>query len=174
MSQRVEEQLKRLAQNEGVTDSVRFCGRQPPEDLMWYYGAADVLVMATEYEGWSNVLLEAMACGLPVVTTRVGGNAEVVNASSLGELVEFWNPSAFVDAVSRALEQTWDREQIVAYARSNEWSGRIDVLEREFRAMVNPAQSVFCLSGRTGRQGRAGFAKAHKLIGCSHGHVTNY
>ena len=65
-----------------------------------------------------------------------------MNASSLGELIEFWNPSAFVDAVSRALEQRWDREQIVAYARSNEWSGRIDVLEREFRAMVNPAQSA--------------------------------
>ena len=138
----LEEQLKRLVKNEGVTDSVRFCGRQPPEDLMWYYGAADVLVMATEYEGWSNVLLEAMACGLPVVTTRVGGNAEVVSASSLGELVEFWNPSAFVDAVSRALERTWDREAIIAYARSNEWSGRIDVLEREFRAMVNSAESA--------------------------------
>ena len=59
----MEEHLKRLAQNKGIADSVRFCGRQTPEDLMWYYGAADVQVMATEYEGWSHVLLEAIACG---------------------------------------------------------------------------------------------------------------
>jgi glycosyltransferase involved in cell wall biosynthesis len=128
--------LEALARSEGVADAVRFCGRQLPEDLKWYYGAADVFALATTYEGWANVFLEAMACGLPVVSTRVGGNEQVVCSADLGELVDFWNPAAFAEAVERALRKDWDRAAIIAYARSNTWDRRIDVLEREFRALV--------------------------------------
>jgi len=134
----MEAELRALARAEHVEDAVRFCGRQLPEDLAGFYGAADVFAMATEYEGWSNVLLEAMACGLPVVTTRVGGNPQVVSSPTVGELVDYWDADAFVAAVGRALERDWDRDAIVAYARSNEWGARIDVLEREFRALVAP------------------------------------
>jgi glycosyltransferase involved in cell wall biosynthesis len=129
--------LEALARSEGVADAVRFCGRQLPEELKWYYGAADVFALATTYEGWANVFLEAMACGLPVVSTRVGGNEQVVCSPDLGELVEFWDPDAFADAIERALTRNWDRAAIMAYARSNTWDQRIDVLEHEFREIVN-------------------------------------
>jgi glycosyltransferase involved in cell wall biosynthesis len=129
-------ELEALARQHGVADIVRFCGRQPQEELKWHYGAADVFAQATEFEGWSNVLLEAMACGLPVVTTRVGGNAEVVSDSALGELVDWWDPDAFRDAVDRALARDWDRERIIAFARSNEWEDRIRRLVDEFRQLT--------------------------------------
>jgi glycosyltransferase involved in cell wall biosynthesis len=129
-------ELEALARQHGVADIVRFCGRQPQEALKWHYGAADVFAQATEFEGWSNVLLEAMACGLPVVTTRVGGNAEVVSDSALGELVDWWDPDAFRDAVDRALARDWDRERIIAFARSNEWEDRIRRLVDEFRQLT--------------------------------------
>lgn len=129
-------ELEALARQHGVADIVRFCGRQQQEALKWHYGAADVFAQATEFEGWSNVLLEAMACGLPVVTTRVGGNAEVVSDSALGELVDWWDPDAFRDAVDRALARDWDRERIIAYARSNTWDDRVGRLVAAFRELA--------------------------------------
>jgi glycosyltransferase involved in cell wall biosynthesis len=129
--------LEALARTKGVADAVRFCGQQLPGELKWYYGAADVFALATTYEGWANVFLEAMACGLPVVSTRVGGNEQVVCSPGLGELVDFWDAPAFAVAIERALRREWDRAAIIAYARANTWDRRIDILEREFRALVN-------------------------------------
>lgn len=128
--------LEALAWNENVADSVRFCGQQLPDELKWYYGAADVFVLATAYEGWANVLLEAMACGLPVVTTRVGGNPQVVSSPALGDLVEYWDAGEFGAAIERALRRDWDHGAIIDYAKSNTWDQRIDLLEREFRELV--------------------------------------
>ena len=70
--------LRRRAQELGLQDCVVFLGPLAPERLKVPLSAADVFVLATRNEGWANVFLEAMACGLPVVTTDVGGNAEVV------------------------------------------------------------------------------------------------
>lgn len=133
--------LEAQARECGVADAVRFCGRQSQDELRWYYGAADVFVLATEFEGWANVFLEAMACGLPVVTTRVGGNEEVVDEPLTGELVEWWDAARFADAIERALEHPWDRDAIVAYARANGWSQRIDRLVAEFTRLSQPALS---------------------------------
>lgn len=124
--------LEAQARECGVAEAVRFCGRQPQDELRWFYGAADVFVLATEFEGWANVFLEAMACGLPVVTTRVGGNAEVVMEPDTGELVAWWDAEAFAEAIDRALARRWDREAIVAYARANGWDRRVEQLVAEF------------------------------------------
>jgi len=128
--------LEAQARTLGVQQAVRFCGRQPQDELRWFYGAADVFVLATEFEGWANVFLEAMACGLPVISTRVGGNAEVVQEPATGELVPFGDGDALADAIERALDRDWDREAIVAYARANGWDARVERLLREFRALV--------------------------------------
>lgn len=119
------ESLEALTIEHGVSDMVRFCGPQSPADLRWFYGAADVFTLATSHEGWANVFLEAMACGLPVVTTRVGGNAEVVCEPGLGTLVDYWDAPAFSAALAEALRRAWDRHALVAYARSNSWEPRI-------------------------------------------------
>lgn len=121
-------ELTRLAAEHGVSDVVRLCGRQPPDELRWYYGAADVFALATEYEGWANVFLEAMACGLPVVTTRVGGNPEVVESPDLGTLVPYWDPQAFYEALVHALDRCWDRDAIVRHAQANAWDRRVEQL----------------------------------------------
>lgn len=125
-------ELEALARQHGVADCVVFCGPQKPENLSRYYSAADVFVLATEHEGWANVFLEAMACGLPVVTTRVGGNAEVVLEPETGYLVDWWDPQAFASAIDRALAHRWAREAIVEYARSNSWDSRVERLVAEF------------------------------------------
>lgn len=116
----------------GLESCVRFCGAVEPDRLASYLSAADLFVLATSNEGWANVLLEAMACGLPVVTTRVGGNAEVVSRDDLGLLVPFGDTSALQQAIESALLRDWDRAAIRAYAQQNTWDARVDVLEQQF------------------------------------------
>jgi len=116
----------------GVADAVRLCGRQPPEALRWHYGAADVFALATAYEGWANVFLEAMACGLPVISTAVGGNAEVVSSPQLGRLVPFWDEAAFESALADVLSSPPPREPILAHAAAHGWDARVAQLVHLF------------------------------------------
>ena len=91
-----------------------------------------MFVLSTRNEGWANVLLEAMACGLPVVTTDVGGNAEVVPEKYLGTIVPFDNQDALQEALYRALADEWQRDEIIAYARDNGWDKRVALLIENF------------------------------------------
>jgi teichuronic acid biosynthesis glycosyltransferase TuaC len=120
----------------GLVDRVHFVGSVAPQALKVPLSAADIFVLATRNEGWANVFLEAMACGLPVVTTDVGGNREVVCDERLGIVVPFGERTALQNALFRALEGGWDRDHIVAYARRNSWDSRVRVLLAEFRAIA--------------------------------------
>ncbi len=133
------DRLKVLAHSLQLDNCVRFLGPLPSAELQKILSAADVFVLATRNEGWANVFLEAMACGLPVVTTDVGGNREVVCDATLGEVVAFGDRPQLVAAISRALVRTWDRDAIRAYAQANTWSQRIDQLEAEFRQLCRSA-----------------------------------
>lgn len=131
--------LRQQARNLGLEQGVHFLGHVPPERLREPLSAADVFVLATRNEGWANVFLEAMACGLPVVTTDVGGNREVVSSDALGRVVPFGDHQALLAALDEALSTRWDREAILAHARANSWDDRIAVLAEEFRALVRRA-----------------------------------
>jgi glycosyltransferase involved in cell wall biosynthesis len=128
--------LRRQVNDLGLQDCVVFLGTRAPEELKVPLSAADVFVLATRNEGWANVFLEAMACGLPVVTTDVGGNAEVVAHEKLGILVPFGRVDQLAEAIADALDRTWDRDAIVAYAQNQSWDRRVSVLAEEFAAIV--------------------------------------
>jgi teichuronic acid biosynthesis glycosyltransferase TuaC len=130
------ENLRSQVRELGLVDRVHFVGSVAPQALKVPLSAADIFVLATRNEGWANVFLEAMACGLPVVTTDVGGNREVVCDERLGIVVPFGERTALQNALSRALERGWDRDHIVAYARRNSWDCRVRVLLDEFRAIA--------------------------------------
>lgn len=134
-------ELRRLAREKGVDKDVVFAGAQPHGELYKWLSAADVFCLATSNEGWANVFLEAMACGLPVVTTRVGGNAEVVPDGDCGLLFDLEDAGAMRDAIIDALEREWDRKRIMDYAKENTWENRIALLERELRAAAGVAMS---------------------------------
>jgi glycosyltransferase involved in cell wall biosynthesis len=95
--------------------------------------AADVFVLSTRNEGWANVFLEAMACGLPVITTDVGGNAEVVCHPELGTIIPFDDQAALEKALAIAFNQQWDRSKIIAYAQDNTWDSRVGTLIKAFK-----------------------------------------
>ena len=123
----------------GLADRVHFLGTLPPDELKWALSAADVFVLATRNEGWANVFLEAMACGLPVVTTDVGGNAEVVCGGELGSVVPFGDAAALQRALENALDKNWGRAAIIDYARANQWDTRVAQLLRAYDRIINNA-----------------------------------
>lgn len=129
-------QLRQSVSDLGLQDCVVFLGTLAPEELNVPLSAADLFVLATRNEGWANVFLEAMACGLPVVTTDVGGNAEVVANANLGMLVPFGDPDRLAQAIGDALVRDWDRDAIVAYAESNSWERCVRTLAEEFAAIA--------------------------------------
>lgn len=135
------DRLERMACELGVEDVVRFLGVVEPDELRCPLSAADIFVLATRNEGWANVFLEAMACGVPVVTTDVGGNREVVSHPELGTVVPFGDAGALYDALVAAIEHPWDRGTLVAYATANEWSRRVAELVEELSAF-DPAEVV--------------------------------
>ena len=113
--------LRTLAASIGVADRVRFAGQQPNEDLKTYFSAADVLVLASSREGWPNVLLESMACGTPVVATRVNGVPEVVTSRRVGQLAETRDVPHLLAALRSLLDDRPSRAEVRRYAEGFSW-----------------------------------------------------
>ncbi len=98
-------ELVALAQSLGVADRVHFLGFQ--SDVPGYLNMFDIFVLPSLSEGCSNVIQEAMATGLPIVASRVGGNPELVQDGETGLLFE----SNSVEALARALQTLLDDPQ---------------------------------------------------------------
>lgn len=133
MSQALKDQTAKL----GLAEHVHFLGPIAPNELKWPLSAADVFVLSTRNEGWANVILEAMACGIPVVASDVGGNAEVVSSPELGAIVPFDDQAALIDALDQALTLRWNQPTIRTYAEANSWESRVDVLVKLFQKIVS-------------------------------------
>jgi teichuronic acid biosynthesis glycosyltransferase TuaC len=129
-------QLRQLVSDLKLDAAVKFLGPVASDQLSQPLSAANVFVLSTRNEGWANVLLEAMACGLPVIATDVGGNREVVASLALGTIVPFGDHAELVGAISKSLMANWDRDAIRAYAESNTWDNRVTALVQEFRALA--------------------------------------
>jgi teichuronic acid biosynthesis glycosyltransferase TuaC len=113
--------LEHLATKMGVADRVRFLGLIDNAQLAGAYSAMDALVLASSREGWANVLLEAMACGTPVVASRVWGTPEVVAAPEAGILMATLDAEGVVSAVNRLFNNYPDRNHTRCYAESFSW-----------------------------------------------------
>ena len=113
--------LLRLAQELGVAGRVSFLGALPQAELRDYYGAADALVLPSAREGWANVLLESMACGTPVIASRVWGTPEVVAAPEAGLLMAERTPAALADAVCALRAALPERGATRRYAERFSW-----------------------------------------------------
>jgi glycosyltransferase involved in cell wall biosynthesis len=113
--------LEALADLLGVASQVTLTGALPNDQLAAWYSSADVLVLASSREGWANVLLEAMACGTPVVATRIWGTPEVVACDAAGLLVEQRTGAALAAALLQLLAAPRDRAQVRRYAENFDW-----------------------------------------------------
>lgn len=117
--------LEQRAHVLGLTSRVRFEGKLQHEALARWFSAADVTCLPSYNEGVPNVVLESMACGTPVVATRVGGIPEVL-PDFAGTLVPVRDHRALAASLEQALTRSWDRDRIVAHSRRFGWQTNID------------------------------------------------
>jgi glycosyltransferase involved in cell wall biosynthesis len=93
--------LRALIETKGLTDVIHLCGFQ--RNPWKYIARADVFALTSKYEGFGNVLVEAMACGVPVVATSSPGSREIVDVGAGGLLVEPHEPAAVAAALDQVL-----------------------------------------------------------------------
>jgi len=98
------EYLKRLIAENGLTGKVLLVDRIQNDKLPAYYSAASVLVLPSYYEAFPKVLIEAMACEKPVVTSRLGGTIDSVHDGVNGFLVKYGDPDELAGALIRILQ----------------------------------------------------------------------
>lgn len=128
--------LERLTASLGLENRVRFLGVVEHRALADLYSSADLLILASSREGWPNVLLEALACGTPVVATRNWGTPEIVSAPEAGRLVDQRTPEAIADAIEKVLASKPDRAKTRTFAEAFSWDATTDGQVRLFSACL--------------------------------------
>ncbi|WP_089936945.1 glycosyltransferase [Candidatus Entotheonella palauensis] len=118
------ERLHALMRELGLTGHVRFIDAQPQEQLAYYYAAADLLMMPSHYESFGMVVLEAMACGTPVVASHVGGLASTVLPGQTGFLAPVGDEQAFARSVEQLIgaPELWQSMSEAAYLRAQAYT----------------------------------------------------
>lgn len=128
------EQLKTMIQDRNLTAHVQLAGGLLPHVIAKWLNAANLLTLPSWSEGYPNVLVEALACGCPVVATTVGGIPEIVT-TDCGLLCPPRHLSELLSALEKGLEAHWNRNTI-ARGMSRTWN---DVAEETLQICVELA-----------------------------------
>jgi glycosyltransferase involved in cell wall biosynthesis len=129
--------LNTYAEKLGVKDNIIFTGYYPDKKLPKLYQAADIFAFSTFYEHHPFAILEALATGLPVVTTTVGGIPETIESGKNGFLVEPFNPKQLGEKILYLLEHPAEAAEMGALARKT-------ILDRfDWRIVVKDAMKVY-------------------------------
>ena len=135
------EELRSLSHMLKIEDAITFVGSVPQDDLPTYYSAADVCVMPSFYESFGLVALESLACGTPVVATRVGIMESVICHGQNGYLVNSNTPVHLADSIAAALSRAdahaKSADSIRASVSRFDWSNIADAILAKYRAILN-------------------------------------
>jgi glycosyltransferase involved in cell wall biosynthesis len=112
--------LERLIHEKRLQDRVFLMGNRPNEELATWFSAADLSCLMSSREGWPNVISESLACGTPVLATRVGGIPELIVSPDLGSMVER-GIASIAKRLEESLSKNWDRQEISKKASSRSW-----------------------------------------------------
>ncbi len=131
--------LKSLAQSLQIHDSVSFLGLVKHEELPYFYSAADLCVLPSYYESFGLVALESLACGTPVVVTKVGGLESVIRQGDTGYVVLDNTPFRLANKMARLLSMS-NKEAISSIRASVtkfSWSKIAEAIVNEYRAVLS-------------------------------------
>jgi glycosyltransferase involved in cell wall biosynthesis len=130
------ETLQKMIEKLGLGHRVLMTGSQSPREVVTWLQAADLFALPTYDEGCCNAVIEAMACGLPVVTTPVGDNGLLIDAPRRGLLVPTDNVAGLAEGIEAALWRRWDRQEIASYGAGYDWDEVARQTARFFRARL--------------------------------------
>ncbi|HYT90551.1 MAG TPA: glycosyltransferase [Gemmataceae bacterium] len=134
------ESLRQMTKELGLSEAVVMTGSQSPQQVVTWLRAADLFALPTFDEGCCNAILEAMACGLPVVTTPAGDNAVLVEPPHRGLLVPINNAEALAEGIRQALARSWERDRIAQYGAGYTWDEVARQTARFFRERLAAAK----------------------------------
>ncbi len=148
----LETSLRERAQALGLEDRIWFAGRQPHESIPSWIASCDVFCLPSRREGCPNVVLEALACGRPVVASAVGGVPELITGDN-GVTAPPNDVEALAEALRRGLDRPWDAASLRRSVHCLSWdqfghtlndvlAGAIDAWSKQ------PGQRRWALQGR--------------------------
>lgn len=150
------ERLTQLRAELGISDLVTFLGAKDQDTLVYYYSAAEMVVMPSHYESFGMVALEAMACGTPVIGSDVGGLSFSIEDGFNGYLVPGQDPEALADKIALLLRRPSLRdhlgEQAIRWAERYAWTHIADEILDVYK-MVR-SEFVPAHLGKTAIEGR--------------------
>jgi len=111
--------LQDLIQSLRLSERASLVGARPHSELKYWFSAADVSCLPSMREGQPNVVLESLACGTPVVASKVGGIPEVLDSPKLGMLAE--DLHSLAPSLEQALHTNWDRRQLALHVAQRTW-----------------------------------------------------
>lgn len=134
--------LENLASQLNIDDQVRFLGPVEHSRLPLYYSAADICVVPSYYESFGLVALESLACGTPVIASRVGGLVNVVRDGENGFLIPWRCPEPYTDAIELLLGNAQVRESFSRagqqWARRFQWPTVASRIINVYRSLLTP------------------------------------
>jgi glycosyltransferase involved in cell wall biosynthesis len=138
---KAEPYMRSLCRQAGVSERFRFLGWQSQDDLLKLYAQADIFVMPSLTEAFGVVFLEAMASGLPVIGTRVGGIPEIIDDGRNGMLVKTGDVTGLGDAIVLLLGNQNLREKLrqagLATARRFNVNSMMQCTYQVYRAVLS-------------------------------------
>jgi glycosyltransferase involved in cell wall biosynthesis len=136
-----EQNINDLIKKFDLADCVLFTGKVANEDVPQYLVASDVFVLPSLYEGFGIVILEAMAAGLPVISTNVGGPPNILTEGVNGYLVEVKNCGQIADRVIQILNDQRLKEKMsknnLVEVKKYSWESVTAQVESLFKSIVN-------------------------------------
>lgn len=132
----VKPQLEAQIDTYNLHDSVFFVEPKKNEELCEWYNLADVFALASSLEGWPNVILEAIACGTPVVGANVWGIPEIYGDDTDIGLLADRNPTAIAAQLKIALTKEWDQKYLRRFAEARTWEKTADLLKSEMKKLI--------------------------------------
>jgi len=130
-------ELRALCAELGIEQQVDFPGALGHHEICAWYNAADLFCLPSLWEGCPNVIIEALACGTPVVASRVGGIPELVGGAEHGILVPPGEVEALAGALGTALAREWDRGLISQWGSARSWSEVADQVIKVFERVLS-------------------------------------
>jgi len=129
--------LKKIVRKLNLEQNVKFRGRVSEEESHKIFARSTIFVLNTNYEGLPHSVLNAMACGLPVITTNIGGNVEVVENEVNGLLVPYNDKPAWLGAIARLLNDEALQAKFVASSQKTLENFKWDKLVNETMEVIN-------------------------------------